>query len=146
MPTPRQLQLIHVAKRQVFGPDDDRSYRMLLSNVAAVATAKDLTNKTFEDVMAVLEDMGFADTAPGHGPRYWRKKADGSGSRDRMAHKIKEAAADQRYELAALCLRFSAHRTNDPEQLHPREAWNLIEMLKEVAAREAHADAAPAPF
>ena len=35
----------------------------------------------------------------------------------------------------ARCLRFSVKRTNIVEALYPKEAWNLIEMLKAVGER-----------
>lgn len=135
--TPRQIQLIHLAAHKVFGPHDRRSYLMLLVNVGGVETCKALTEGAFEDCMAVLEDSGFVDQL--HGPRYWRKKAAGQGAADRMAHKVRELweESDRRYPLDALVKRFSAGRTMTPEQLHPREAWNLIEMLKSCAEREA---------
>lgn len=133
MPTPRQLQLVHVAARRV--NLEAPQYRMLLHNVAGVESAKDLDNATFEDVMAVLEDLGFRG---GPDADYWRRKVRlrGMYSGPRMVHKIHALAADQRYQLPALCLRFSDHRTDEPEKLYPREAYNLIEMLKVAVDRE----------
>jgi hypothetical protein len=57
VPTPNQIRLIHVAASQV--ALSDAQYRMLLHNVADVETSKQLGNDTFEQVMAVLEGMGF---------------------------------------------------------------------------------------
>ena len=51
--------------------------------------------------------------------------------------KIRKLAEGGRYQLPALCERFSAGRAARPEELRPREAWKLIEMLKAAAGREA---------
>jgi hypothetical protein len=140
MPTKSQLRCIHTGARAVRLIEldgNDARYRMLLRNAGDVESAADLDNRGVEDVMAILEDMGF-DDHPG-GERYWRDKVlrRRSACCERMAYKIHALATEQRYELGALCLRFSDHRTDVVEQLLPREAWNLIEMLKAVVGREA---------
>jgi hypothetical protein len=156
---PKQLQLIHTAARQIGliepGGGGDARYRLLLQNVAGVESAKDLNNVTFEDVMAVLEDLGFSMARQRHidrggfmgisgaaGPAvstYWREKVAARGSRanERLVHKIRELAATSRYPLSNLCMKFSNRRTEHPEKLKPREAFELIEMLKAAATREA---------
>lgn len=132
---PAQLRTIHMAKRAA--GLTDQSYRTLLWNVGGVESSKDLGNAGLEDVMAVLEDMGF-DGHPA-GPRYWRNKVvrRGQCSSERMVRKIYALAAEQRYQLPALCRRMSLHRTDQVEQLCPKEAWNLIEALKAIVGREA---------
>lgn len=145
MPTNNQLRTIHNGARRVglieSGKGLQRSeaetrYRLLLRNVGGVESASDLDNPGVEDVMAVLEDMGF-DGHPA-GKTYWRDKvrARGSFCGARMAFRIRELTDEQRYELAGLCRRFSGDRTYDVERLYPREAWKLIEMLKAVAKRQ----------
>lgn len=138
MPTPLQIKLIHVAAREagLGGAANRERYQMLLRNVAEVESSKDLTQPGFEDVMAVMEDMGFADSH--HGGNYWRGRVSQRGMlcSSRMVHKIEALARDQRYALPPLCLRFSEHRTDQVGMLCPREAWNLIEMLKAVVERE----------
>src|SRR4051812_11818394 len=108
MPTTEQFCLIHVAARQVGLVDasGDARYRMLLQNVAGVASAKLLTQTSFEDVMAVMEDMGFSRERQQHIDRaaisggggstaraqstYWRDKvrARGCNANERLVHKI----------------------------------------------------------
>jgi membrane peptidoglycan carboxypeptidase len=157
---PRQLQLLHIAARQVGliepGAGGDARWRLLLENVAGVTSAKDLDNVTFEDVMAVLEDFGFSNARQRHIDRggfmgmsgsaghaqstYWRDKvaARGRQANARFVHKIRELAAKcPRYPLANLCMKFSNRRTEHPDKLTPREAWELIEMLKAAVVREA---------
>jgi hypothetical protein len=138
MPTRDQLGTIHRGAQAVglIVKGDDARYRLLLQNLAGVTSAKDLDNRGVEDVMAVFEDMGFQGH-PG-GPDYWRRKVRERGSLcgARMAYRIRERAAAQRYDLAAMVRRFSDGRTDDVEQLHPREAWKLIEGLKAICTRE----------
>jgi hypothetical protein len=115
---------------------NDPQYRTLLRSVAGVESCKSLDNPGVEDVMAVLEGMGFA-SHPG-GPTYWRDKVDRRGSRvnERMVHLIRELAAGGRYDLAAMVRRQTGNRTDVVEQLLPREAWMLIEALKAINTRE----------
>lgn len=138
--TPQQTRLIHIAASQVFGKNCESQYRLLLHNAAGVGSSKQLDNVGFEDVMATLEEMGFADRV--HGLFYWRGKVNARGRRgnERMVFKILALARESRYQLPALVGRFSAHRTEDVHQLTPREAWELIEMLKASIAREAKKD------
>jgi len=134
MPTSLQLRLIHIAYRQA-GLEEEH-YRLILANVAGVPSAKDLTQASFEDVMAVLEDSGFRDR--GKPADYWRGKVASRGRQcgERMAYKIHELAGQQsHYAMAGLCRRVSAGRTEAVEGLRPREAWNLIELLKAVIDR-----------
>jgi hypothetical protein len=134
MPTPAQLKAIHMGVRAIGWTD--AQYRMLLLNVAGVESSKLLDQKGLEDVMAVLEDSGF-DGHPG-GSTYWRDKVRARSvvCGERMYHLIKRLAKDCRYDLGALCLRFSGDGTDEPALLKPREAWNLIEALKAMNARE----------
>lgn len=136
MPTPDQIRTLQIARRKVgLG---EAHYRLLLHNVAGVASCKDLDNASFEDVMAVLESFGVQlnERLPNG---YWQRKVDqrGTGAGERMVRKIIELQKQQdRYPLAAICLRHSDGRTDQADKLLPREAWNVIEMLKAVAGRE----------
>lgn len=133
MPTALQLKIVHVAARKV--GLNDAQYRTLLANAAGVQSSKDLTQAGFEDVMAVLEDLGFRDDR--NGETYWRDKVEarGQAGNARMVHKIRELAKHSIYPLERLVWRHSEGRTEDVEQLTPREAWKLIEMLKGSNAR-----------
>jgi hypothetical protein len=135
MPTALQIKLIHVAHKQAGLSDAD--YRTILRNCGGATSCKDLDQRGYEDAMAVIEDCGFRERdKPGD---YWRAKVAARGSRagGRMAYKIHELALASRYDLAAMCRKFSADRAEEPEQLTPREAWKLIEMYKAAAGREA---------
>jgi hypothetical protein len=132
--TPQQIKLIHIAAKQI--GLDDRTYRLLLHNVAGVTTCKKLDNPGLENVMAVFEDLGFRDAE--HDPKYWRTKVKlrGSNAGERMVHLIRQLSERLRhYKLSGLCMRFSYDRTAAPEKLTPKEAWNLIEMLKAAITR-----------
>ena len=86
--------------------------------------------------MAVIEDSGFRERdKPAD---YWRGivRRRGTSCSPRMARKIFALGEESRYEIPALCLRFSGHRTAVVDELEPREAWNLIEMLKASNDRE----------
>lgn len=133
MPTPRQLATLHcaVAKLKM----TDKQYRMILKNVADVGTSTKLTNASFEDVMAVMEDRGFANPKD---PEYWRNKVRQRGTRggERMIGKIHALCAGQPYPLGALVRRFSAGRTDQVGKLDPRECYALIEALKQIHERQ----------
>jgi hypothetical protein len=142
MPTPGQLRTIHQGARRVGLTDP--AYRVLLRNVGGVESSKDLDNPGVEDVMAVLEDLGF-DSHPA-GRKYWRDKVRMRGSHcgERMGRKIRELAAGGRYTLEAMVQRFSDGRTASVEQLHPREGWKLIEALKAIQQRDEAGKRTPA--
>jgi hypothetical protein len=137
----QQMMTIQTAKRwlEKHRGMTDAAYRTLLRSVAKVESSKDLDNAGFEQCMAVLEAQGFQSHP--RGPTYWRDKAaDGGG---RSSWKILTLAAESRYELASLCLRFSDGRTERSEDLTPQEAHRLTEMLKQSNAREvAHGEVA----
>ena len=126
MTSREQLQLIHAAVRQV-GLSDPQ-YRVLLDNVAGVSSSKQLTNSSFEDVMAVLEDMGFRDH---RGETRWRDLVARRGTHvsERMVRKIHALSAESgpRYPLDALCWRHAVHSTNRAATIssRPTEAHNL---------------------
>lgn len=156
--TNEQIKLIHVAARQVGLIDQDGDaarYRLMLSNVGGVESSKQLTNEGLEDCMALMEDMGFSmqrerqiERASFMGVKgsirpqstYWRDRVARRSrfANSRMVWKILELAKEQRYELAAMCRRTSEGRVDDPEQLTPREAWNLIEGFKAIMDREGY--------
>src|SRR5690242_14136197 len=127
MPTPSHIKTIQLGRRIV--GLNDAQYRTLLRNVADVESCTKLDNRGVEDVLAVMEDMGF-DSHPA-GKTYWRDKvrARGHACGERMVHKILTLAREQRYELEALCRRFSGGRADNPAELTPAEGWKLIEML-----------------
>ena len=133
MPTPTQIRVIQMAKRAVGLTDP--AYRTLLRNVADVESSKSLINAGVEDVLAVLEDLGFQSHPAG--PNYWRRKVVRRGQccNERMIWKIEALAAEQRYQLPALCLRMSNRRTDQVGLLYPKEAYNLIEALKAIVDR-----------
>src|SRR5437867_2629735 len=118
MLTKKQLQLIHVAKRQLRLDDDD--YRAILRAKGGVDSSKDLSAQGFEDVMAQFEHMGFRNSST-HGDvgDYWRKRQFHRGifANARQVRLIRQLAARQRYALDAVCLRMSKDRTDVPEKL-----------------------------
>lgn len=133
MPTPLQIKLIHLAVSQAKLTKDQ--YRTVLRNSGGVESSKDLDQAGFEDCMAVIEDCGFRERdKPAD---YWRAKVirRGHSAGERMVRKILALGQESRYEIPALCLRFSGQRTSVVEELGPREAWMLIEMLKASNAR-----------
>lgn len=111
-------------------------YRLILRNVGGVDSCKDLTNPSFEKVMAFFEQMGFKDNRGG--PGYWSNKANRQGElvNERIVFKIRALAQGQPYDIGALCRRFSNHRTDQLHQLTPGEAYALVEMLKAVHERD----------
>jgi hypothetical protein len=120
---------------------DDGEYRMILRNIGGVrgdapSTLK-LTNDGFENVMAHFEERGFG-TRDGHASFYWRDIVDNRGilAKRSTVYVIRQLAPQQRYQLPTLCLHFSNGRTSEPSKLNPAEAYQLIEMLKSVIARE----------
>ena len=133
MPTPLQLRLIHMAYRQAGLVEEH--YRLILRNVAGVGSAKELSQSGFEDVMAVIEESGFQES--GKPANYWRSKVSRRGvfCGERMANRIVSLAAGQPYDLAGLCRRVSDQRVDRVDRLTPREAYNMIEMLKAMASR-----------
>lgn len=155
--TNEQIKLIHVAARQVDLIDSTgnaRRYKLMLLNVGGVETSKDLTNETFEDCMALMEEMGFSwergramerasFSGSGGSPArvqstYWRDKVRHRGEfcSARMVHKIGAMIKEiGRYPLESMVLRMSNHRTDKVNLLTPREAWNLIEALKAIVDR-----------
>jgi hypothetical protein len=139
MATKPQIQLVQIARRQC-GLNEPQ-YRMLLANVASVASTTQLDNTQVEDVMDVLESMGFVDRD--HGAGYWAGKVQrrGHAVNERMLRKIEAMAAETKYPLGALVRRMTSKRTDRPEQLLPREAWQLIEALKAIIDRPESAPA-----
>jgi hypothetical protein len=137
MPTISQIKTIQLGRRCC--DLNDTAYRTLLRNVAGVESSKALDNRGVEDVLAVMEDLGF-DSHPG-GETYWRDKvrARGQFCGERMAHKIHALAAEISYEAGSLARRLSGGRTDVVEQLDPHEAWAVIEAMKAIADRQAPA-------
>ena len=135
--TKDQIKLIHVAKGKA-GLSEEQ-YRMMLRNLGNVDSCKDLTNETFEDCMAFLEDCGF----PGD---KWRNTVINRGSfaNSRAVWFIRqlyiqyEAAREPHepyYNFRGLVGRMSKDRTFDPSRLTPAEAYKLTEALKQMIQR-----------
>ena len=131
--TPLQSRLIHVAAREA--DLNDQQYRILLANVTGKESSKHLDQAGFEDVMAVLEDMGFEQR--GESPDYWRKKVGlrGQFANSRLVHRMTAMSEECRYPLMSLVLRFSGHRTAEASKLTPLEAHHLIEAMKDMSRR-----------
>jgi hypothetical protein len=134
--TPAQHQLLRTAVFKVLRLNEQQ-YRTILRNVANVESSKELNNQTFENVMAVLEDMGFVYFSKG--ANHFRNKVAmrGSGAGERQVDYINRLIANSPYPLKGLVRKFSDNRTDDVEQLKPAEARNLIEMLKRFRSRPA---------
>lgn len=137
--TPSQIQTVQIARRQLHL--DEADYRQILREVGKVSgenpSCKSLTNRSFEDVMAHFEHMGFRHVNKPED--YWRKKTFNRGifSGSREVDLIERLSRQlPRYKLGGLCLRFSDGRVERPDQLSAKEAHQLIEMLKSAIARE----------
>ncbi|MGE5609795.1 MAG: regulatory protein GemA [Bacillota bacterium] len=134
--TPQQIKLLRTAVSRLDW--DEGEYRLMLRNLAGVASCKDLNNTQYEDVMAFLEGMGFPQGT------YWRDKV---ANRRRFAdarivHKIQELHGEllalpsaPGYPLESLVLRFSQNRVNQVSKLRPHEGYQLIEALKAILQR-----------
>jgi hypothetical protein len=151
MPMSReQLASIHILahKAGIDTKHDRASYELLLTNVAGVVTSKDLNQRSFEDVMATLEDLAEGNGVD-VGP-HWRHivATRGSSATSRMVWLIRQlhtdyealrGEGDPHYELAGLVERMSRGRRlgpiSDLALLTPREAWNMIEAMKGIIAR-----------
>ncbi|MEW9900992.1 regulatory protein GemA [Chitinivorax sp. PXF-14] len=72
MPTKSDLAKIHIAKQQL-GMDDD-TYRVMLRNVAGVASSKELSAAGLARVMAHLARLGFKPTRHGQKPRMTKSR------------------------------------------------------------------------
>ena len=134
MPTKPQIQIVQIARKQC--GLNEAEYRMILWNVAGVKSTTQLNNEDVERVMAIVESRGFIDSVRGAG--YWAGKVARAGyaANDRMIHKIEAMAAETKYPLGALVHRMSNKRTDKVELLYPREAWMLIEALKDIVDRQ----------
>lgn len=133
MPTREQIITIQSAKRWLMKNRDftDQAYRILLRNVGRVESSKELGNDGVEQVMAVMEAMGF-DQHP-RGPRYWRSKAERQG--DRAAWKIEAMCAEYGVDCAGFVRRMTNGRTDRVDELDGQEMWRIIEALKVMRDR-----------
>ena len=157
MITPRQIQLVQIARRQVEklsgGAFDEAAYQLALRNCGVApgidgrCSSKQLSQAGFEKFMAIAESLGFKNTQQGQ-TDYWQKRnARRTGyATTRQVWQIRRLAPLSRYPLHALCRRVSNDQHNDPEQLTIVQAVKLLEALKAIAARDPDAakDAAPA--
>lgn len=62
--SPKQLALVHLAKKSVGMVDDD--YRAMLNRVAGVTSARNLNDLTFRFVMEEFHRLGFDSTFAKH--------------------------------------------------------------------------------
>lgn len=130
-----QIANVHIAKSQL--KLNDQEYRLILRNVAGVASSKDLDNQKLEKVMAFFEERGFRQKD--QPADYWRRKyhAQDYFAGERLCHKIQELSSHVKYAIDALVAQVSKGRTARAEELTPAEGNNLVEMLKSIAARKA---------
>lgn len=110
------------------------------------STSEMLTQRDFERFMAIVEDRAGGHLR-GFTSGYWQEKAGlrSQVASERMAAKIRALYADYqaqppevdggRYRLDGLVYRMSGQTTSAPEEMTPKDAWNLIEMLKALIAR-----------
>lgn len=142
--TKLQIQTIQIARRQVQqksgGVFDEGQFRMALLNVGGVrpdcngrVSSKALDQAGFEQMMAMLEDMGFRDVSGK--PDHWRSRVNGLAT-TRQVFEIKRLGAESRYSIESLCQRATGGKCTSPEQLTPKQAHGLIEALKNIGARE----------
>lgn len=133
-----QKQLLRLAVFQRLRLNDQQ-YRTILRSVAGVESSEGLDNRSFEKVMAVLEEQGFRQI--GKSETYWRDQlSNRGGGSERQLHLICELAAKCPYPLESMVWRISSQRTQDPAQLSPREKWQLTESLKAIIARKEQGD------
>ena len=148
MITRHQVILIQQAKRHLcssrgFSHDEgEHWYREALRHNGHVASSKDLDQAGFERVMSVFEEAGFRDDQQQAGTRsctHWRDKADLQGryANERVVRKIEQLVSMSKYApgVAGLCQRFSDGRVSHPSKLRPKEAFNLIEALKDMVLK-----------
>jgi hypothetical protein len=143
--TRNQIILIQQAKRalRIARGLDDAWYRQVLQIAGGVDSSTKLDNAGFERVMAAFEGMGFRDSSQEAGTRaatYWRDTAATQNvfASRREVELIRELVAQTKYAdgLEGLCRVWSNHRTSHAGKLRPKEAHNIIEMLKAVIARQ----------
>jgi hypothetical protein len=138
--TTAQTKLLHIAARQV--GLNDRQYRTILRTIALVDSSTRLTQDDFERVMAVMEERGWRQS--GQAETYWRDRADGQGrfASSRQVAALRRLAPAAGVRIEGMCIRHTAGRTDRPEKLTPREAWQIHEALKAMVGRQ---DPAVAP-
>lgn len=134
MPTKTQIQLLQIARRQL--GLEEQEYRFILKTAGKVESSKLLSQFGYENVMAAVEHRGFRTT--GKPDDYWRNLVElrGRFASSRQVNEIERLRPLQRYEVPALCARFSQGRTPHASKLTPREAHAMIEMMKAAAERE----------
>ncbi|HEX8342371.1 MAG TPA: phage protein GemA/Gp16 family protein [Tepidisphaeraceae bacterium] len=143
--TRKQIIFIQQAKRMLQDTCglDEGWYRQTLKIAGGVDSSTKLDNAGFERVMAAFEGMGFRDPAQQDRTRaatYWRDAAamqNVFASRREVAL-IRELVAQTKYAdgLEGLCRVWSNRRTSHVAKLRPKEAHNVIEMLKAVIERQ----------
>lgn len=135
MLTKPQMILLQTARRQVPSLREDARWRMVLRNVARVESSRELTNRSLEDVLALLEELGFR--APSKRPDHYRRKVASRGQTvsDEQLYKMGAMAHEAGLDLDGFCRRMSAGRTDNPSELEPLEAYNVIEALKAIINR-----------
>lgn len=132
--TPKQIALLHVAKKQLSLDDD--SYRAILARYGRCESAADLNQPGFTAVMKYLTAMGFRST--------WTQRT--YGYRPTMAtpaqvdliralwQKFSGAADDNDVELNKWLDRF--HKVSSLRFVDNKRAAKVISALKAMAARK----------
>jgi hypothetical protein len=142
--TNAQIKNIHIAKSRV-GLSEEM-YRSGMEIIAGVRSSKLLDQPGYEACMAWMEDLGWVqviENRPVMG--YWRAKVGSPYANTRLQFKVNELyaqydaavrhGAGRLYPLVSLIGNATEHRTTDLRRLYPREAMNLIEMLKDKIAQ-----------
>jgi hypothetical protein len=148
--TADQIKLLQIARKAVEklsnGVFDDDAYRLALVQRGGVATlppsSKQLSPAGFERMMAMFESMGWRDSLPGRRHDHWRTLVARRGhyaSPQQIRfiaglHKQLRGLGTE-YDLNGLCRRMTKGRVDSVDDLNPKEAYDLTEMLKKAIDR-----------
>lgn len=136
--TGKQKALLHTARRQL-GLDED-AYRDLLEAHAGVRSSNELTQRTFDRVLAHLQSSGFA-VKPA--PRYQRTLPEESGTVPTPAQLHQLRTLFRELELATEGQRALCQRTiKAPWPQTQSSASKMIECCKAMLSRRRKAQAA----
>jgi hypothetical protein len=132
MISPAQIRTIDLASHQA-GLDQSQ-YLSILRDAAGVGSSRELTQPAFLGVMSILEDFGYREE--GKPENFWRTQIAGKGSLCgpwMCAKLLSLRGHDPHFPLAASCQRVSGGRVDRVDRLTPREAFELIGVLKGIA-------------
>lgn len=143
--TPPQLKLLQTARSKL-GLTEPQ-YRTILRSVGHVDSSKDLTNESFEEVMAHLEESSdwrqLGPCGEQLSDHYWRGKVERRGrfGGDRASHKIEALAIEAGYAegLGGFLMRLTEGRCDQVTKLTPAESYDVIEALKAIVERKRRA-------